>query len=548
MTVPQVAPISPYVPDDLDPDWETIRARVMARLADLVPQDWSDHNVADPGVTLAEQAAFGLADLHYRVSERRFDAWPLEVRDWLPDAERHWHATLLPGSLSQIASALAASAATSATILEPAIRACASYVDAVALLSKSPWAGAFTAEQRPLVIALLRTRLVREVAQEQAHVIGQAVEAERDTRLPVADRDARAAANLAYALPLWEDEIVAVVRRERRRLVQEALVAQLGAVRAAAEATAPAARASLAAAGLDPTEVNVAMAAATQPVGMLPEDLEDTEGRSLVWPPHPIQVLTCEPVTGDDYARRARAHPDVGRAWAVSGRLEGIAWNGLATGTTAGVAVDEDATAVTLVVEWAGHKPASPTQAQTQEFLRDVLQRAIGPEVRAPFPDWRVDVDEVEPRRTMCDEVGVSVLADAPILVQATLVTGVGVDRAAVVADLRARISAFFAAGRPESQQAAPSGAVDGPWPRIEQPPGGWVPGDPIRFTEVVSAMVANPEVWGVEGLAMKVDGTASFVPQSAGSLGIPRNAIPVLADANCLKVRFSLTSECSDA
>src|SRR5215831_3325490 len=187
MTLTQATPISPYVPDDLDPDWETIRGRVMAQLASLVPLDWSDHNVADPGVTLAEHAAFGLADLHYRMSERRFDAWPLEVRDWQPDAERHWHATLVPGSLSQVASALA-SAATSATALEPLIRACASYVDAVAMLSKSPWAGAFTAEQRPVVIALMRSRLVREVAQEQAHVIGQAVEAEREAGLPVADR------------------------------------------------------------------------------------------------------------------------------------------------------------------------------------------------------------------------------------------------------------------------------------------------------------------------------------------------------------------------
>ena len=116
-----------------------------------------------------------------------------------------------------------------------------------------------------MVIALMRARLVREVAQEQADVIGQAVEAERETGLPVAARDARAVANLAYALPLWEDEIVAVVRRERRRLAQEALVAQLDAVRVATAATAPALRASLAAEDLDPAEVSAAMAAAAQP-------------------------------------------------------------------------------------------------------------------------------------------------------------------------------------------------------------------------------------------------------------------------------------------
>jgi hypothetical protein len=344
------------------------------------------------------------------------------------------------------------------------------------------------------------------------------------------------------------------------------MVAQLDAVRAATEATAPAVRAALAAADLDPAEVTAAMAAAARPPGLMPEDLEDAAGRSLIWPPHPIQTLTCEPATGDDYARRTRAHPDVGRAWTMAGRLPGIAWNGLPTGTTAAIAVDEDAPAITLVVEWTGHKPDNPTPAQAEEFLRDVLRRAIGPEAGAPFPDWRADSDELEPRRTIADEVGASVLADASVLVQATLVTGPWVDRTAVVAGARARIGAFFAAGRPPAEPAAlpaplgdPSPAdglsppeglppADGPWPPADQPPGGWIPGDPVRFTEVVSAIVADPDVWGVEGLAMKVDGAAGFVPQSAGALEIPAYAVPVLAGPDCLRVRFSLTAECGDA
>lgn len=59
---------------------------------------------------------------------------------------------------------------------------------------------------------------------------------------------------------------------------------------------------------------------------------------------------------------------------------------------------------------------------------------------------------------------------------------------------------------------------------------------------------MADPEVWGVEKLAMKVEGDPVFVPQAAGSLAIPLNAVPTLADARCLRVRFSLTSECGDA
>jgi hypothetical protein len=69
-----------------------------------------------------------------------------------------------------------------------------------------------------------------------------------------------------------------------------------------------------------------------------------------------------------------------------------------------------------------------------------------------------------------------------------------------------------------------------------------------VRFTEVVEAVVGNPAVWGVEDLAMKVEGAAEFVAASAGPLEIPENAVPTLADARCLRVRFSLTSRCGDA
>ena len=110
----------------------------MARLAGLVPLDWSDHNVADPGVTLAEQAAFALADLHYRISERRFTRGRLRSATGSPTRSGTGTPPWFPGRSAWSPSALA-SAATSATVLEPLIRACASYVDAVALLSKSPW-------------------------------------------------------------------------------------------------------------------------------------------------------------------------------------------------------------------------------------------------------------------------------------------------------------------------------------------------------------------------------------------------------------------------
>jgi hypothetical protein len=542
VTAPLAPTIAPFVPEPPDADWKTIRARVTARLAADAATAWTDHNTVDPGVTLAESAAFGIADLHYRVAERRLDAWPLEARDWEPDADRHWHATLPPGSLTAIATALA-SAGTSAVVLEPLVRACVSRADAVALLAKAPWSGVLTATHRTAVIALMRARLVRQVAQEQTDVIAAAVAAERESADPVAVRDARAAAELAYTLPLWTEEITALVRRERRRLSQEALVARLAEIRAAATpAAAIAVQEALARDDLGLAEIGIAMAAAEQPLDLVPEYLENAGGHSSVWPPHPIQALTCEPVTAEDYARRARAHLGVGRAWAVPGRLPGIAWNGLPTDTTPDIAVDASAAAVTLVVERVAGT------GNSAGFLREVLMTAIGPEATAPFPEWRQDVDDLEPRRLICDEVGASLLAEAPVLVQATLVTAGGVDRDAVIADVRARIAAFFAAGRPESRPPAPAPIVDGPWPRIDQPSGGWIPGDPIRFTEVVDAIVANLDVWGVEQLAMQVEGDPTWVPQSAGALEILRNAVPTLADAECIRVRFSLTTECGNA
>lgn len=542
----QPAPISPFVPTGPDADWESIRARLTAALTALVPAAWSDHNAVDPGITLAESAAFGLADLHYRVAERRQEAWPLEVPDWLPDAERHWDAAFADLSLAGVAEALARPA-TSAHLLERQIRASASALDATALLARDPWADAFTADQRPVVVALMRGRLVRRVAHEQAHVIAEAVAAQRELGGSAADRDERAAAELGFALPLWDDEIRAVVRRERRRLSQEALVARLAEVRAATATSAPALEADLALADLTADEVDIAMAAGPQPPGLEPEQLELDTGHTRVWPPHPVQALTCEPVVAEDYARRARAHSEVRRAWAVAGRLDGVAWNGLPTDDNPDIAVDEDAAAITLVVERPGDELSA---ADAQEFLRDVLTTAIGPEVRAPFPDWRdpASADDLTPRRTICDEVGASLLRQAPIVVQGTIVTGIGVDPDLLVDDVRSRIAAFFDAGRPETVAPTPSGEVDGPWPRIEQPPGGWVPGEPVRFTEVVTAMAGNPDVWGVERLAMRLEGAADFVPQSEGQLSIPGNAVPALADGRCLRVRFSLAARCGDA
>ncbi len=540
----------PRTPAPPDADWATIIERLMATLTASVPASWSDHNPPDPGVTLAEAAAYAVADLHYRTAERGFASWPLEVRAFAPDADRHWYVTLPAGQAAAIAGPLAAGQPTSAALLEPLVRACREPSEAVALLGQAPWGGTWDSRQRPVVIALMRARLVRATAQEHADLVAAAVDAERGSAGPVAARDARAAQRLAVQVPLWPSELTALVRRERRRLTQEALVARLAQVRVAASASdVSLCRAALADAGLDgtviagrPSEVDVAMAAAPMPAGVLPEHLESADGAAQIWPPHPIQALTCEPVTAPDYARRAREHADVGRAWAVPGRLTGIAWNGLPTGTSPDIVPDPDAAAVTLVVERVSHQSA-PAGA----FLRDVLRVAIGTECQAPFPSWQDSLDPNDPRRVICAEVGASLLQTAGIVVQGAVITGVGVDPASTVQRARDRIAAFFAAGRgPARPPGAPE--VSGPWPRHDQPPGGWVPGDPIRFTEVIEAIVQDPTVLGVEQLAMQVSGDAGFRHLADGSLPIPANAVPQLASLDCLTVRFALAGECPDA
>ena len=553
MTSQQPPTLEPPAPPPApDADWAVILNRLMGALTESAPVAWSDHNLADPGVTLAEVAAFGLADLHYRTAERGFDSWPLEVRAYDPPAERHWHATLPLGQVGAIATKLAARPApgqpTNAAALEPLVRACQQPSDAVELLGRTPWDAVWTPAQRPHVISLFRTRLVRAAAREYADLVASAVEAERGSADAVDVRDTRAARRLAPHLPLWPTELAALVRRERRRLGQEALVARLADVHAATTSAAvTATRAALLDADLTTSEADIALAAARMPIGVLPEQLESTDGATRIWPPHPIQALTCEPVTADDYARRARSDSRVHRAWAVPGRLDGVAWNGLPTGSLPDIGVDPAAAAVTLVVERDPEDHTELTPAEEQLFLRAVLRKAIGSECDAPYPSWLDTLNPNDPRRVICDEVGAGLLRTAQIVVQGTVITGVGVDPAVTLQGVRDRIDAFFLGGRGPVVTPPPPD-VSGPWPLHEQPPGGWLPGDPIRFTEVIEAIVADRTVLGVEDLSMQVLGDAVFLRLADGALPIPANAVPRIASFDCLTVSLALAGECSDA
>lgn len=549
-------PLTAFVPVAPDADWETVRARVMADVATAAP-GWTDHNSADPGVTFAEVLAWGVADLHYRIARPAFREWPLAGDAFRAPADRHWHAVLPVPALRTEPDALrplAAVLATTADALEPIIRVAAGRADAEAVLASAPWRDAIPAAQRASVIAVLRGGVVRRAALEFADLVSDVVDGEDRRGGTLTERDDRAARRLALSLPLWPDELAALIRRERRRRAREGAVArrpEIAAVASPAERAAVVA--SLVADGLSADEAELATTAAPMPPGILPEQLERTGGSTRVWPPHGVQALTCEPVTAADYARRARAHPGVGRAWAVQGRLEGIAWHGLPTTDAATLpvgdlrrhwAVDPAAAAITLVVE---RIDAGATA--DDEFLREVLHTAIGEQVRHPFPAYRDDLDALTPRRLMCDEVGAALLKRVGIVVQARLVVSGTATGAAVVAGVAARLARYLTAGRPESAVSeARANSPSGPWPEIPQPAGGWNPGEPIRFTEIVEQIVADPDVLGVEALFLGRAGESALTPASAGFLTIPPDAVPVLVEGDCLTIVYAGEKGCGHA
>lgn len=550
-------PIVPFIPAGRDADWEQTRARMMEYLASHANTEWTDHNVSDPGVTLAEAAAFGIADGHYRVERASYAQWPLASAGTYVDSDRHWHATLpAPDSLPALAVALAAAG----DELEPLIRDCESRAEADALLLSAPWTVIIASTYRTTVIALMRGRHVRRLALECADIIADAVAAEDAASDTVAARDARAALRLEASLPAWPEECAALVRRERRRRSRELAEGSASAIWAVAtEAERTGVRDSLAEGGLTASEADMATWAPPRPIAANPEDLEDAAGSTRVWPPHPIQSLTCEPVTASDYARRARTHASVVRAWAVRGRLDGVAWHGLPTPAAGAFPasdprhrweVDPAARALTLVVERRPVEDEEPlTPADQQEFLREVLASAVGFEVRAPFPNLRDDLGDIEPRRGIADEVGAALLRKVPVFVVATLVVTAAVDRTALVRAAEQRIDAFFAQGRPESRPLAQEeDAIDGPWPPSPQPRAGWNPGEAIRLTEIVEQLVADSDVLGVKDLVLRLPSPATPVDDPSGALELPADAVPVRAPGVCLTLELATDGRCADA
>jgi hypothetical protein len=514
--VRDVRPITLPTPPAPDTDFDGARERMVAAAIAASPA-WTDHNLADPGTTLLEATAFTLADMHFRVAGAGFLSWPAGWPGWLDADERHWSSALPEpgaGELTALATALRSILTVAGPDAERELAACRDRTEAEALLSQAPFAAAGSGATRSAVVTVLRWPVVRRAAMEHTDLIADAVAAADEATLDPVERDARAAAEIAASLGLWEEECESLVRRERRRRLRE--LAEL------------------------PFAVDD------------PESLEHADGRTMVWPPHPMQTLTCEPVTNDDYASRARSHPAVGRAWAVRGRLPGIAWNGLATLTPTEASAlaaadprrflveDPDAEAITLVVETAA---ASPTNAE----LRGILAHAIGTEVFNPFATWRDASGQNDPRRLICDEVGIAPLRVTLVRVQATLLIPPTANRAQVTAAATAAMDAFLADGQDagHAEEAMPSPLISGPWPQSPQPPGGWVPGESIRLSEVVAKVVAIPEVIAVRDLKIGSDDGTVWASGANAVFAIPVGHVPRRSIYDCFTTEFVIDGGC---
>ena len=475
-----------------DQDYDTLYAAALSRVSELAAPAWTDHNAADPGITLLQVLCWGLADLHYRAAERGLDTWPLPRTAADPRLGD-------PGRAESVAEALSRPGPDGnplAWSLARDVTGAASRRDALHLVTAAVAAAGMTIT--PVVghacVRLLRRDLLRAALLDSSAVVADAVE-EASVRLgddATAGGIDDAATALLLADPglagLWPDEIADLVVRNRKRLDLERVAAQADAFRAALDrAGLDTISAMLVDEEVDADLATLAQAMCPSPQDLPPERWEDADGDTAVWPPTPDQALRCEPVTADDYATRARAVEGVRRAWAVAGALPGLAWHRGAT------VVTDRAGTVTLLVE---RDPAVLAQLTDDELLLKVIGEVLG-EAAAPW-------SALGHRRMLGDEMGAALVRHHPVEVAAVLHCAAGADPGDMVEGARARVRAYLDGGRPR-RRPDPSGPGRGPWPDRPQPSDGWQPGEAIPVTELVQVLAADPLVLGVSKLQVVV-------------------------------------------
>jgi hypothetical protein len=575
MTLPR--PLDLALESPADRDFERLRQSAIEVIVSDAGPTWTNHNPSDPGITLLEAIVWGFADLHYRTATRGFGLAPLESGRWAVPGDPEWTALppgIAPAELAAVARRLAEPATSQANPPTPE-RSFATATEAIASMAEGAssrseairrateltvGAGRLSLREATLAVRLVRDPIIRRAGLDGSIAVTEALEAARAPSATAAPApsdldpiEARAMDRLRRDerfAPLWDDELRGLLRRERHH----ELMARIASVRTNILASASAAElAALAtAAGLAGDEVTLAASLHPRAPGHEPESWESVAGETRIWPPHPLQVRTCEPVTADDYARRARAVPGVRRAWATTGALAGTGWNGRDRALDAG-----RPGAITIVVEREPPAPGEdpPTDADTAAFRVSVLRGILArrderDEVERPFDPMRDDLGPAAPRRMLCDELGIALLRECPISLKATLHVPLGGDRDALEAAARARVRRYFAAGRPESR-ATPGGAagngLDGPWPPAVEPPDGWTPGDGLRHAELVQVLADDPAVVGVSALEIRV-GDGDWQSPSGWRDGVPLDAdcIPVLPGSQCLRVVLELGEDCA--
>ena len=549
-----------------DRDFESIRVAAIDVVVEDAGPTWTDHNFSDPGITFLEVLAWGLADLHYRTATRGFDRTPLETGLWLKREDRDWFGIPDLGDPQRIV-ALAALLATrvpantgptEAERMAGIVRGLNSRREAIGALADRQFGKPprpLTWSEESVVVALLRAPIFRRVALDGSELLSASWAEARRTmerraaggpidEAKVDDEVMRLLGFEPTFSDLWEDEKRTLIRRHRHRLFLDRAAAFAAVADAQAQPTIAVIKSEL---GVDTATGRAVLALHPCPTEAVPETWEAADGSTTTWPPHPLQVLTTEPVTAEDYPTRARAAPRVRRAWMVPGALAGIAWNG----SERAQAEPNRKGAVTILVEL---NQVPPTVAKRRTWMRDVLgfvTAGAGETAESELPYDQLTAPNLQvPRRVMCDELSVSIVERCPVTLNGVIHIALGADRIKVLADALERVADWFAAGRRESaptpEEAAPCPVgIDGPWPSIPQPEGGWMPGEAIRLHELVQVLAADPTVIGVEGVAADVGGQRYAIDDGKTEAPLDVGCVPFLPKTQCLQVRLELGADC---
>jgi hypothetical protein len=415
---------------------------------------------------------------------------------------------------------------------------------------------------------LERKLLLARAALDHADAVETAVAASGDD-------DATARAKVGAALTdegLVDAEVVALVTRERRRLLARFLADHPDEIRELiADSNAGAVLADLQAKlVLDVADAPLALAVEPAPPAE-PELWEDAWGRTTLWPPHPIQTRSCDPVTTRDYLRLASAQDEVKRAWIVPGLAVGVRYDG----TPQTVELPLRRGALTILVEPVDkdatyRDAAGGLNAAGKTFLAGVLEGVTGvapadepaisygnkniePADGAPTgPPWRS-------RRLLGDELGAALICRRSIVVGGTLEIAPTADQAGVLLRADAALAGFLSAEKtglddpppPPPQSVFPE-AIDGPWPNAVHaraamsgaPATGWEPGESVRVSEVVELLQALDGVIGVDGLTIAV--AAALPVWHHDLLAMGTYCIPAY-EHHCLCVRIVDARSCDD-